>query len=70
MTKTVAPPLAYSVPAAAAATSLSATHLREAIAKGQLTAKRSSKDDEGEPTGRWIILAADLQAYLDGLPEG
>lgn len=64
-------PLSYSMPMTVAATGLSAKHLTEAIRRGELKARRSSKDEEtGEPRGKWIILAADLQAYLDTLPEG
>lgn len=62
--------LAYSVPSAARATGLSATHLRDAIARGELKASRSNRDAEGNPVGKWVIIAADLEAYLASLPEG
>lgn len=65
-----ATPLAYSVKTAVAATGLSETHLRDAINRGDLAARRSNRDAEGEPTGKWVILHADLAAYLEGLPDG
>lgn len=63
-------PLAYSVATAVEATSLSKSQLDRAIRSGQLKARKSSLTDDGEPTGKWVILASDLQAYLDSLPEG
>lgn len=63
-------PLSYSITTAVLATGFSRTHLTDAINKGELKARRSSKDDKGEPQGKWVILAADLQAYLAALPEG
>lgn len=62
--------LAYSLSAAAEATSLSKSHLASAISRGDLKARRSSTDDDNEPRGKWIILAADLEAYLTSLPVG
>lgn len=67
-------PLAYSIATAVEATALSRSHLNEAIARGDLKARKSSKgkkgsDNEGEPTGKWVILADDLRAYLEKLPE-
>lgn len=61
--------LAYSLRTAAEATGLSKTHLSDAIGRGDLRARRSSVNDKGELQGKWVILAADLQAYLDSLPE-
>jgi len=61
--------LSYSVATATAATGLSRSHLERAIAAGRLKARKSSKDEDGEPTGKYVILAADLQAYLEGLVE-
>lgn len=62
--------LAYSVATATAATGLSRSHLNDAINRGDLKARKSSRDNEGEPQGKWVILAADLEAYLSSLPEG
>jgi hypothetical protein len=67
---TIAPPLAYSIRTAVEATGFSKTHLTDAINKGELKARRSSKDTKGEPAGKWVILADDLKAWLAALPEG
>lgn len=62
--------LAYSTATASAATGLSKSHLDRAIRTGELKARKSSRSDKGEPQGSWVILAADLDAYLHSLPEG
>lgn len=62
-------PLAYSVRDAAAATGLSKSYLDRAIRACKLKARRSSEDADGNPTGSRVILAADLHAFLDALPE-
>jgi hypothetical protein len=63
--------LAYSMKEAVAATGLSATSLDVAIRTGKLRCRRTVKDEEtGVVTGKRLILAADLQAYLDALPTG
>lgn len=61
-------PLAYSIATAVQASALSRSHLNEAIGRGDLVAHKSNKDKDGEPIGKWIILRADLEAYLEGLP--
>lgn len=63
--------LSYSLVDAVAATGLSRTFLEEAIARGELKVKRSSINERtGKPQGKRLILAAELQRYLDALPEG
>lgn len=62
--------LAYSLRTAAEATSFSKTHLLAAINKGELRARRSAVDEDENPVGKWVILAADLEAWLAALPEG
>lgn len=62
--------LAFSIRTAVEATGLSKTHLTDAIHAGDLKARRSSRNDDDEPQGKWVILAADLEAYLASLPEG
>lgn len=69
-TTTAAAPLAYSIRTATDATGLSKTHLIDAINRGELKARRSSKNKDGDPQGKWIVLASDLEAYLSSLPEG
>ena len=61
--------LSYSIADTAAATGLSKSHLERAVRSGELKAKRSSKDSEGEPKGKYVILARDLEAYLEGLAD-
>lgn len=62
------PKLAYTRDEAAAACGVSVDSIKRAIARGHLKAKRSSVHDEtGEPTGKYLILAGDLQAWLDEL---
>lgn len=63
--------LSYSVKEAVEATGFSATHLDAAIRAGLLRVRRTKRDDKtGEVSGKRVILAADLQSYLDALPEG
>lgn len=62
--------LAYSIRTAAESTGLSKTHLIDAIKAGELKTRRSSVDGSGEPQGKYVILAGDLQKYLAALPEG
>lgn len=62
-------PLAYSLKGAAAATGVSTKTIERAIKARRLKAKRSSEDEDGEPAGVYVILAAELIAWLDGLPD-
>jgi hypothetical protein len=52
--------LAYSIPDAAAAAALGLTKIKEAIRSGELPSRLHGK--------RRIILASDLQAWLENLP--
>lgn len=62
--------LAYSIAEAVTATGLSKTHLTDAIRARHLKAHKSSVNDAtGEAQGKLLIFAADLQAYLETLPE-
>lgn len=61
------PPLSYTIKTAAEATGLTGSTISRAIKSGKLRAKRSSVAADGEPTGSYVILAADLQAWLEGL---
>ena len=61
-------PISYDLKAAAEATGLSESHLKRAIGEGLVKAKRSS-DRDGEPAGKYLIKAADLEAYVDGLVD-
>jgi hypothetical protein len=39
-----------------------------AIATGALKARKTSQDKDGNPTGKILILEADIRAWLEGLP--
>lgn len=62
-------PISFDLKAAAAVTGLSQSHLKRAIGEGLLKAKRSN-DNEGAKWSKWIIRAADLESYIDSLPDG
>jgi hypothetical protein len=62
-------PLSYSIAGAVQATGLSKSHLERAVRSGELKARKSSKDSEGEPKGKYVILTRDLEAYLEGLVD-
>ena len=62
--------LSYSLKSAAEATGLSESHLKQVIGKGLLKAKRTAVDAaSGEPAGKYIIFARDLEAYLTELVD-
>lgn len=61
--------LAYSIAGAVVATGLSKSHLEREIRAGRLKAKKSGRDEDGEPTGKYVILAGDLEAYLSELVD-
>ena len=63
--------LAYSLADAAEATGLSTSHLDRAIKAGKLRTKVTKLDaDEKVARGaKRVILASELEAYLDGLPD-
>lgn len=61
-----APKLAYKISEATEVTPFGRDKLREYIASGRLKARRDL-DTSGEPVGPFIILHADLVAFLDSL---
>lgn len=61
--------LAYSIAGAQEATGLGRTVLTDAIRSGELRARKSGRDANGEPVGKYVIRAEDLKAFIDGLPE-
>lgn len=61
--------IAYSMPGAVEATGLSRGTLERAIRSGALRAKKSGTDEDGAPCGVWVIPAAALTAYIDGLVD-
>lgn len=61
--------LSYSLHDAVAATGLSRSHLDRAIREGLLRTKTTKLDDKEKAVGKRVILASELQAYLEGLPD-
>ena len=59
--------LAYTRDQAAEACGVSPKTIARAIAAGKLRAKRTAVTDDGDPTGKYLILEADLLAWLEGL---
>lgn len=62
-------PIAYNMPGAVEASGQSRSTLERAIRAGKLRAKKSSKDEDGNPTGQWVILHAELEKYLESLVD-
>lgn len=62
-------PISYDLKGAAQVTGLSQSHLKRVIGEGLLKAKRSSGKGDGTLAGKYVIRAADLQAYVDGLVD-
>lgn len=61
--------LSYTLSTAATATGLSRKSIERAVKSGALRAKRSSVTEDGEPAGTYLILASDLQAWLESLVD-
>jgi hypothetical protein len=61
-------PISYDLKGAAQVTGLSQSHLKRVIGEGLLKAKRTSERD-GEPVGKYVILAGDLEAYVRELVD-
>lgn len=63
--------LSYSLAQAAAETGLSVSHFDEAIRAGRLKAKttKARNGDESSRNGKRIILATELQRYLESLED-
>lgn len=59
--------LAYNLKEAADATGLSERTLKRAIGTGALKARKSDRDDEGNPRGVYVITAKALEEFIDGL---
>lgn len=60
-------PLSYTLKTAAEATGLTTTTLSRAIKSTRLKARKSGLTPDGEPAGSYVILHADLMAWLEGL---
>jgi len=64
------PKLAFTIPEVCAATGFGEQKIRNALRSGELKSKRGARDKDGNGIGQHIVLAKDLQAYLDGLADG
>lgn len=62
-------PISYSITGAASATGLSRSYLNRAICAGRLRAKKSGIDADGQPVGNWVITAASLSDFIEGLAD-
>ena len=62
-------PLAYPIADAVRVSGLSRSQLDRAIRAGLLAARRSSRGENGEGQGKYLVKHADLVAYIDSLPE-
>lgn len=62
--------LALTIPQAAEAAGVTERTIRAWIAQGWLKAKRQSRDDKGDPTGKYVITVKALEECLDNLPDG
>lgn len=58
---------AYTREEAAAACGVSVDTIKRAIRTGALRAKRSGRNDKGEPAGKYLIPSQALQDWLDSL---
>lgn len=54
---------------AAQATGVSLSTIIRAIAKGDLKAKRSGRDDDGNPAGKYLISVKAIEEWFDGLAD-
>lgn len=61
--------LALTVPEAAESCGVSEKIIRAAIAKGDLRAKRQSKNDDGDGVGKFLIRVSALEDWLEGLVD-
>lgn len=64
--------LAYTIPEVCAVTGMGEKQVRQAINTGQLRSKRAAraKNDPKRGIGKHIILAPELAAWLESLPDG
>lgn len=61
--------LAYTRAEAAEATGLSEDTIKKAIASGALKAKRSGRNEGGDGVGKYVIMTAALNAWLEQLAD-
>lgn len=62
--------LALTIPEAADAAGVTERTVRAWIANGWLKAKRQSKNEVGDGTGKYLITVKALEDCLDNLPDG
>ena len=61
--------LALPIPEAAEAVGVTDKTIRAAIHKGDLKAKRQSRNEVGDGVGKYLIKVSDLEAWFDGLVD-
>lgn len=62
-------PIAYSIKGAADALGVSTSHIDRLIRTGAIKAKFTAEDEDGNPAGKRLILASELQRYAEGLVD-
>lgn len=66
---TATTPLAYSIRSAAEAMGVSESHVDRLVRAGRIRAKYTGTDDDGNPVGKRLILASELERYLSDLGD-
>lgn len=61
--------IALTIPDAAKAVGVTDKAIREAIHAGRLKAKRQSRTEKGEPTGKYLISVRALEEWFEGLGD-
>lgn len=63
-------PISYDVKTAAAVTGLSPSYIKRLLDSGELKGKRTHSRDDGTLAGKWLIKPADLEKFVESLPDG
>lgn len=62
-------PIAYSIQGAAEALGVSVSHVDRLVRGGIIRAKYTGEDEDGNPTGKRLVLASELQRYAESLVD-
>ena len=61
--------ISLTIPEAAKATGVTDKAIREAIHSGALKAKRQSRTEDGQGTGKYLIKVTALEQWVDSLAD-